>query len=296
LLNPIWLNTFATLIDTGHFTQTAEKLFMTQPGVTQHINKLEQACGYALIDRQKKRFEITEQGRLVYQYAMQLRKNEQQLIEQLAFDNPYAGQCSIACSGALVLSLYPPLLSLQVKHPDLVIKLIAAPNHQIIDDIQQGKIDVGIVTDAANASLFDVREIGFEELCLVMPAGVNAAQNKADLVNQLGLIGHPDAQHYLSLYCSTCQEPALKQLNIADITLKGFVNQISQILQPVAQGLGFTVLPKSVIDSFDRPQLLQLLKPAQPVVETLYLLKKKNRTLAARFDLILDKIEQVMAD
>ncbi|MEF2276636.1 LysR family transcriptional regulator, partial [Pseudomonas aeruginosa] len=33
MLNPVWLHTFKTLIEVGHFTQTAEKLFMTQPGV-----------------------------------------------------------------------------------------------------------------------------------------------------------------------------------------------------------------------------------------------------------------------
>ena len=72
MLNPNWLNTFKTLIDVGHFTKTAEKLFMTQPGVSQHIRKLEGACGHALIRRHKKNFEVTEQGRLVYEYAKQL--------------------------------------------------------------------------------------------------------------------------------------------------------------------------------------------------------------------------------
>ncbi|EHH2535403.1 LysR family transcriptional regulator, partial [Vibrio parahaemolyticus] len=51
MLNPIWLNTFKALVDVGHFTKTAELLHMTQPGVSQHINKLEAACGYPLIKR-----------------------------------------------------------------------------------------------------------------------------------------------------------------------------------------------------------------------------------------------------
>ncbi|MGC7906805.1 helix-turn-helix domain-containing protein [Vibrio anguillarum] len=42
----MWLNTFKTLVDIGHFTKAAELLHMTQPGVSQHINKLEAACGY----------------------------------------------------------------------------------------------------------------------------------------------------------------------------------------------------------------------------------------------------------
>ena len=42
MINPTWLNTFCTLVEVNHFTQTAERLFMTQSGVSQHIKKLEQ--------------------------------------------------------------------------------------------------------------------------------------------------------------------------------------------------------------------------------------------------------------
>ena len=155
MLNPIWLKTFVTLVDTGHFTQTAEKLFMTQPGVSQHISKLELASGYSLITRDKKSFELTEQGRLVYQYALELVANEQALLARLAFDNPFSGCCTLACSGALALMLYPNLLDLQVMHPGLIVKLKAAPNHQILNEIQTGIIDLGIITDMPSQGLFD---------------------------------------------------------------------------------------------------------------------------------------------
>ncbi|KZX75938.1 hypothetical protein A3715_13940 [Oleiphilus sp. HI0009] len=81
MLNPTWLKTFITLVDTGHFTQTAEKLFMTQPGVSQHVNKLEEACGHDLIKRNNKSFAITEQGRLVYRFAKQRMSDERSLFE-----------------------------------------------------------------------------------------------------------------------------------------------------------------------------------------------------------------------
>lgn len=54
MLNPTWLNTLVTLVDMGHFKKTAKKLFLTQPGVSQHISKLEKACGHSLIRREKK--------------------------------------------------------------------------------------------------------------------------------------------------------------------------------------------------------------------------------------------------
>jgi DNA-binding transcriptional LysR family regulator len=292
MLNPNWLNTFVTLIDTGHFTKTAEKLFMTQPGVSQHIRKLEHAFGLSLIRRDKKSFELTEQGRLVYQYAEQLAKSEHELLEKLTFDDPFAGHYSIACSGALALILYPLLLDLQSQHSKLIVQLKAAPNHQILTEIQQGIIDIGIVTHIPNHSLFDVQEIGREQLCLVFPADVETDRYDGNLLTQLGLITHPDAEYYLTLYFAQSQESNFSNLNISEIPVSGDVNQISQILQPVARGLGFTVLPKSAIDSFHDSQHLKIFKPQKPVMESLYMVKKRNRVLPARFDTVNLKLKE----
>ncbi len=286
MLNPLWLNTFVTLIDTGHFTKTAEKLFMTQPGVSQHIRKLEQACNHMLIRRENKHFEMTEQGRLVYQYAGQLERNEHALFENLTFDDPFSGHCTLACSGALALILYPKLLNLQVQHKQLVVKLKAAPNHQILDEIQSGIVDLGIITNIPNPSLFDVQELGREQLCLVLPANVETDGYGENCLTDLGLIDHPDAEHYLSLYFAQSQESSFTHMSIKEIPVTGYVNQISQILQPVAKGLGFTVLPKNVVDTFQAPQQLKIFNPKNPVIETLYKVKKRKRTLPARLDTV----------
>jgi DNA-binding transcriptional LysR family regulator len=286
MLNPNWLKTFVTLIDIGHFTKTAEKLYMTQPGVSQHLSKLEKACGHALIHRYKKSFDITEQGFLVYQYAKQLVKNEYELLEQLDFDNPFSGDCKLACSGALALTLYPKLLSIQVQHSLLVVQLKAAPNHQILNEIQNSIIDLGIVTDIPNNSPFDVQEIGREQLCLVLPANTETEDFDGNLLTKLGLVDHPDAKHYLSLYFAQNLESNFTQLNIEQLPVTGYVNQISQILEPVAKGLGFTVLPKSAVDSFKEPRLLKIFKPQKPVIEILYMVKKRNRVLPARFEVV----------
>jgi DNA-binding transcriptional LysR family regulator len=286
MLNPTWLNTFVTLVDMGHFTKTAEKLFMTQPGVSQHISKLEKACGHSLIRREKKSFEVTEQGNLVYQYAGQLVRNEQGLMEQLAFDDPFSGDYTLACSGALALMLYPKLLDLQVQYPQLVVKLKAAHNHQILKEIQTGIVDLGIITDLPSYSLFDVTELGREQLCLVLPANVEISSYSETLLTELGLINHPDAEHYISIYFAQSQESGFSHLSINEIPVTGYVNQISQILHPVAKGLGFTVLPKSAVDTFQEPQKLKIFSPKKPVMQTLYMVTKRNRTLPARFDVV----------
>ena len=67
---------------------------MTQPGVSQHIKKLEQACGHALIARHNKTFEITEAGQSVYLYALEIERQQAELLNSLNIEDPYTGNDS----------------------------------------------------------------------------------------------------------------------------------------------------------------------------------------------------------
>jgi len=76
MINQQWLHTFITLVEVGHFTQTAEKLYMTQPGVSQHIKKIEEQVGVPLLNRQGKKFELTRAGETLYQFGCKRRQEE----------------------------------------------------------------------------------------------------------------------------------------------------------------------------------------------------------------------------
>lgn len=295
MLNPLWLHTFKTLIDVGHFTQTAEKLHMTQPGVSQHIKKLESATGYSLIRRENKGFELTEQGRIVYNYALKIRDDEAKLMEHLSFDDPYSGVCTLSCSGSLALLLYPPLLSLQQTHPDLSIHLEAAPNQKILNDLQLATVDLGIVAQTPS-NLYDSTIIGEEDLCLLLPKAYKNRPINQQLLFDCGLINHPDAMHYLALYFSLCGEQNLAQINVENIPQTGYINQLNQILVPVAKGLGFTVLPASALEHFPDKDKIHIAKTRKNVKETLYLVQKRNRQLPHRYQTISDLLQQIFAN
>ncbi|WP_435234746.1 LysR family transcriptional regulator [Psychromonas sp. PT13] len=296
MLNPLWLNTFKTLIEVGHFTQTAEKLYMTQPGVSQHIKKLENAAGHSLIRRENKSFELTEQGRIVYEYALKIVEEENKLIENLSFDDPHSGQCKLSCSGSLALLLYPELLILQQQYPNLSMQLEAAPNQRILNAVQSGGIDLGIVTNLPNSNLYQSKLIGSEALCLVFPKCYENQPVTLALLHQCGLIHHPDALHYLSLYFELCGEDELRNLNLEAIPKSGYINQLNQILLPVAKGVGFTVLPESAVDKFPDKDDLYIAKTKKQVKEKLYLVQKRNRTLPQRYQAIYALLERVLSN
>lgn len=296
MLNPVWLNTFCTLADVGHFTQTAERLYMTQPGVSQHIKKLENACGYELLKREGKSVELTERGRLVYDYAKQQQAQAKTLTEVLAFDDPHKGACKFSCSGALSLRLYPEFIKLQKQHSGLITQLEVAPNQNILTALQNTSIDLGIVSHVPTPNLFSFEEIGQETLCLVLPEQYKNVTITQETLVKCGLIDHPDAEHGLTLYLDSCNDTALQDLNVESLPIVSKINQLSQILLPISMGVGFTVLPKSAIDLFPAKDKLHIHTPNTAVTENLYLVKKRNRDLPVRYQTLISKIKSVIND
>ncbi len=295
-LHPTWLKTFTTLVETGHFTRTAEILFMTQPGVSQHVKKLEEACGQALISRVNKQCHITDAGKKVYHYALKAQKLERELIEIINQQDPYSGEYRLACSGALALRLFPVLLTLQRQYPKLQTHLEAAPNHQMLQGVKNGTLDVALVTSTPSEGLYDSELIGYEPLCLIVPAEVetSSVDTLVEQLLSLGLIHHPDIEHYLSLYLGKTALTELKTLTVHHFAKKAYINQIHQILDPVAEGLGFTVLPQSALDSFPRRDQVQVLEHHHPVTEPLFWVTKRHRPLPERFDKLKQRIKDTL--
>ena len=95
MINQVWLKTFCTLAEVGHFTQTAAKLFMTQSGVSQHINKLEQQLDVPLLIRDGKSFSLTDAGHQLYQKGLELLKSCEELESLIKHDEAYEGKIKI---------------------------------------------------------------------------------------------------------------------------------------------------------------------------------------------------------
>jgi DNA-binding transcriptional LysR family regulator len=279
MINPKWLTTYMTLVEEGHFTRTANKLFMTQPGVSQHISKLEEACETPLIIRQGKTFELTPAGFKLYEYAKQQQALHQTLIESIRFDDPNSGVAKIACSGALTQQLYPLCLQIQTHYPGLQFTFESCSNQGAMDRVLNGKSDVALMTQQATHPLLDQQHIGEQQLSMVLPASTNNHDVNAEYLKQLGIVSHPDALHYLSLYRHSPQRNLLSELDLSDVEPVSYVNQLEQILAPVSMGIGFTVLPNSCVALSPYRQQLRVLKDHSPVMESVVMVTKSSKAL-----------------
>ncbi len=283
------------LVELGHFTQTANSLFMTQSGVSQHIKKLENQLDVLLLNRYGKQFELTLAGQKVYQIGLQMTQLETQLQQQIQHDAPWQGSCSIACSGSLANLLYPHFIEQQKKYPQLNIFVEAAPNQNILNDLIENKVELGIVTVISSDQQLVQQEVGKESLLLVVPADFEVDDGDLYLqLNKLGFIDHPDGMHFVEKVFSVNFSTQFQ--GTTALYKSGYINQLQQILLPVASGLGYTILPSSAVMQFNQPENIRVLTLPKQVQETLYLSKKRYRPLAARYQWFEQAIKQLLAE
>lgn len=289
MINPVWLKTFCTLVDVGHFTQTADKLFMTQSGVSQQIKKLEQQLGIALLIRDGKSFLLTDAGQKLYQKGQLLLKSSEELESLIKHDQTYEGTIKIASPGSIGLKLYPYLLEIQQRYPKLIIEHTFAPNKTIEQNLVERNIDLGLITTLSNNTNLISQQVAIEPLVLVTSHKVKTINWQTLLT--LGFISHPDAAHHGQLLLSqnfTAFE------TIAQFDNKGFSNQISLILKPVSKGFGFTVLPLHAAKAFHQQELIKIHPLNTPVCENLYLSMNRHATLANRVKFIKTSVSEFL--
>lgn len=282
MINVTWLRTFCTLVEVGHFTRTAERLHMTQSGVSQHVRKLEEQLGVALLERQGKQFSLSDAGERLYAEAQDILLGLSNLEQRIGEDSPYEGVVRIMSPGSVGLKLYPQLLALQSQHPNLVINYRFAPNADVENAIAESTVDIGFMT--SKSTLADVRctPVAEESLLLVTPATVE--DPGWDTLMALGFIDHPDGSHHAALLLGA-NYPEFQHSNL--FPGRGFSNQIGLILEPVSMGLGFTVLPAHAVEAFHKPEQIKVHRLANPVSETLYLCAPRRRALQKRMETVI---------
>lgn len=280
MLNAKWLDTFTTLCEVGHFTRTAEILGMTQPGVSQHVNKLAAQVGKPLILKDGKSFTLTSAGEAVLTIGTARRAQERALHETIQVDDPNVGDIGIGCSGSFAVLLYSYLLTLMQDAPELVVRLTAAPHMSIVTSVLEGKFDLGIVSEPIDHPRLEAVTVASEELCLIVPHAFASHYINLSLLNEIGFVAHPDGYAYADELFSL-NFPA--QYKGADsLRIRTSVNQIGQIPLPVAQGLGYTILPKSGIDTFTAKQDLSIIALPKRRYHDLRLISRKGRGEIAR--------------
>lgn len=289
MINPAWLRTFARLAEIGSFTRTAHQLDITQAAVSQHVRHLEQAYGQLLI-RSSRRIELTPAGQALLDYCREVESADKRLAARLADRDATSGEISIITPGSVGLLLYPMLLRFQEINPGLFVRHRFAPDSEVLSAVLQNRFEIGLVTQKPDDPRLVAQPFAEEPLELVAPARARI-KVWSDLV-RLGFIDHPDGE---AMAIRLLNRAFPDNNGIRNLPRHGFSNQIGLILEPVARGLGFTVIPRYARQAFARPDDIQVIAIAKPVIDTLWLIHRAEWPITERASRVIAHLRHGMA-
>lgn len=150
MLNLQQLSTFVTVLSEGSMTAAADKLFLTQPAVSQQIRNLEEELGVDLLVRGVRQIKSTPQGEILYEHAKRillLVGQAEVAIKSMGAD--MQGVLRIGTLNSLGLHLMSPIMSRLLKfNPDLSVKVHYEKGEELIRLFKKGAIDILILPDS----------------------------------------------------------------------------------------------------------------------------------------------------
>ena len=143
------LTTFCTVLSEGSMTAAAEKLYLTQPAVSQQIRNLEEELGVNLLSRGVRQVKPTIQGQLLFDYAKKiLHLTHQAEVAIHTMSQEVAGEIKIGTMNSIGLYLISPIVGLFLKHnARLRLKLTYGSGEKLIQEMRAGSIDMVVLPD-----------------------------------------------------------------------------------------------------------------------------------------------------
>ena len=235
-----------------HFTRAAERLHISQPPLSKHVQEIEERLGVVLLERTRRRVELTDAGRLFLEEARAVLAQADHALDtgrRIA-----KGELGSLALGFTATGAYTPLFPRSVRAfrqqlPHVHMSLSYMKTEDILESVRTANIDLGLIRPSSslrlNADLTAIPVI-HDRLMLVLHEEDPLAKRK----QPIPLESLADAAFVLRPRGSgtSFYEQAYELCGLA-----GFNPRLSQeaseaptILGLVASGLGVSILPASL--------------------------------------------------
>ena len=141
------LKVFCDLAETESFTKAAQINQVTQSAVSQQISSLERLFKSLLIERSKKRFRLTREGQVFYDYSKQMIQTFDGLQNKLQeIKEVISGTIRVATIYSIGLHDLPPYLKEFLKrYPTVNVHVEYRRANQVFEDVAGNVVDLGLV-------------------------------------------------------------------------------------------------------------------------------------------------------
>ncbi|NOQ87859.1 MAG: LysR family transcriptional regulator [Gammaproteobacteria bacterium] len=262
------IRAFLMVAETGSFSRAADKLFITQPAISKRISTMEFSLDCQLFDRLGKNIQLTQAGKALipsYQRIMAEISEAERIISTLRSE--VSGHLKFGTSHHIGLHRLPPVLRRYTnQYPEVELDIQFMDSEQAAALILKGDIELALITlpDAIDKPFTTIPVWSDPMECVVAKDHVLAKQKN---ITRKQLTEHGVLIQSQSTHTRDIINHALKL--DADIKIIMESNYLETIKAMIQNGLGWGVLPESMID------------------ESLHRLKVENVTMERHLGVIL---------
>ena len=242
------LTAFLEVAEGRSFSKAGERLHLSQPAISKRIAVLEEQLGAALFDRVGRQVALTDAGRTLLPYARKALQDMEDGRRALShLSGKVGGRLSIGTSHHIGLHRLPPVLrAFTGQFPEVDLDIHFMDSEDACEAVVHGKLEIGIVT-------LPTQPIPQLETLLVWPDPLAVVVMPKHPLLKLkrprlsDLAAHPAVLPDDQTYTHRIVKEALQAHGVQP-RIRLATNYLETLKMLVAIGLGWSVLPRSMLD------------------------------------------------
>ncbi len=286
------LKVFCDLTETESFTKAAHINEVTQSAVSQQISSLERHFKSMLIERSKKKFRLTREGQVLYEYCKQIIQTYDALHNRIQeIKDIVSGTIRVATIYSIGLHDLPPYIKRFLKaYPTVNVHVEYRRSNQVYDDVLGNVVDLGLVAYPVKDPRLEIVSLRKDMLVLICHPQHPLAKLRAVKLNAIAgakFIGfEPDIPTRKAI------DKILKDRNVAVQHVMEFDN-VETVKRAVEIDAGIAIVPQgTVVQEVAKQTLVQVQLEDAEFFRPLAAIHKKNKVLSPAMKQFLTIIKE----
>lgn len=242
----IRFKTLLSVIEEKNFSKAAEKLSLTQPAVSHHINQLEAEYGVKIISRGKREISLTPEGELIANYAKRMAALESKLLYELKNIDTAAKKIRIGVTHTAESNMFTEIVGYySLNNPNTSITIITDTTSNLYKMVENYELDLAYVDGMIEDSPLKFFPVDKDDLVCVL-----SINNPLVSKNSVTLEDLKKERLILRLQTSTTRKIFEASLEYNNDSIKNYnvvleVDNIATIKDLIRKDFGISVLAKS---------------------------------------------------
>lgn len=240
------LKMFCDLAETESFTKAAQINQVTQSAVSQQISSLERQFKSILIERSKKKFRLTREGQVLYDFSKQIIQTYEGLQSKLQeIKDVISGTIRVATIYSIGLHDLPPYLKRYLRtYPTVNVHVEYRRANQVYEDVLGNVVDIGLVAYPTRDSRLDLVSLRKDRLVLICHPQHALAKGKP--IKLSALTGQKFIGFEPDIPTRKAVDRILKDHNVQVQTVMEFDN-VETVKRAVEIDAGVSLVPQATV-------------------------------------------------